>query len=75
MFTLKYYFQGCPSWNWHYKFRISPLINDVYTVLNENLINLNNIKFELNEPYTPFQQLMMILPPQMSHILPEQLRR
>jgi len=74
IFTLKYYFEGVPSWKWHYKFRISPLLSDVYNYLLNDLFNINNIQFELNEPYTPFQQLMMILPPQMSNLLPNSLK-
>lgn len=73
-FTLKYYFTGCPSWQWHYKFRMSPLLNDIVTYLKENPSCIDNIEFELGKPYTPFQQLMLILPPQVDYIIPEQLR-
>jgi 5'-3' exonuclease len=74
MFTLKYYFKGCPSWTWHYKYRISPLLSDIYYVLDNNLIDLNNIHFDIGVPYTPFQQLMIILPPQMNSLVPSVLR-
>ena len=74
MFNLKYYFQGCPSWQWHYKFRISPLLTDVHYVLQNSLINMNDIEFNLGAPYTPFQQLMLILPPQMNFLIPSALR-
>lgn len=75
-FTLQYYYIGCPSWGWHYHFRIAPLLGDVYHYLNENDINTieKNNDFELGGPLTPFQQLMFILPPQNDHILPEALR-
>ena len=70
-FTLNYYFVGCPSWSWHYKFRIAPLLGDVFHYLEENkdIDKFNN--FELNKPFTPFQQLLFILPPQNKDILPE----
>jgi 5'-3' exonuclease len=74
MFTLKYYFQGCPSWHWHYRYRISPLIHDIYYALENNIIDMNNISFEVGKPYTPFQQLMLILPPQMNELVPSVLR-
>ena len=74
IFTMKYYFQGCPSWQWHYKFRVSPLINDVYYFLDNGLIDINNISFEIGSPYTPFQQLMLILPPQLDKLVPAPLR-
>ena len=74
MFSLKYYFQGCPSWQWHYNYRISPLLSDIYNVLNKEIININEIEFKLGSPYTPFQQLMLILPPQLNTLLPSVLR-
>jgi len=74
MFNLKYYFQGVPSWQWHYKFRISPLLSDIYYVLDNSLIDINNIQFTEGKPYTPFQQLMLILPPQLDSLVPSVLR-
>ena len=76
MFNLKYYFQGCPSWTWHYKFRTAPLLSDVLYALEkvEQVEQMNNIEFTLGEPYTPFQQLMLILPPQMDKLMPTVLR-
>jgi 5'-3' exonuclease len=74
MFALKYYFQGCPDWQWYYKFRMSPLMSDICYVLNNSLIDMNNIEFKKGDPYTPFQQLMLILPPQMNNLVPSVLR-
>ena len=71
-FALKYYFQGCPDWRWHYRFRIAPLFSDIYYALDK--IDINNFKFDLRTPYTPFQQLMLILPPQMDGLVPAALR-
>jgi 5'-3' exonuclease len=36
--------------------------------------DINDLKFNLGAPYTPFQQLMMILPPQMNELVPAPLR-
>jgi 5'-3' exonuclease len=74
MFTLKYYLQGCPSWTWYYKYRIPPLMSDVYEALDKNIYDINQLHFELSKPYTPFQQLMLILPPQMDALVPSVLR-
>lgn len=71
MFTLCYYNTGCPSWSWHYRYRVAPLPSDVYTVLDQHEFNPNHIVFTKDSPFTPFQQLMFILPPQMSHLLPK----
>jgi 5'-3' exonuclease len=74
MFSLKYYFCGVPSWTWHYKFRVSPLPSDVYHALKSDIFNPNDFVFHLGEPYTPFQQLMLILPPQMNGLVPSVFR-
>lgn len=74
MFNLNYYINGVPSWQWHYKYTMSPLISDICYVLENNIINPNEINFEIGEPYTPFQQLMFILPPQMDGLVPSILR-
>jgi len=72
MFAIKYYFQGVPSWQWHYEFRMPPLVSDILMCLDK--INMNEIIFEEGKPYTPYQQLMLILPPQMNTLLPAPLR-
>lgn len=74
MFTLKYYFQGVPSWQWHYKYRISPLLSDVNYALDNSIIDMNSINFDKGSPYTPFQQLMLIFPQQMDYLIPSVLR-
>ena len=63
VWTTQYYFGECPSWRWYYKYHFAPLFSDFYS-LQEN-INLNEINF-LNEqekiPYTPEEQLKIVLP-------------
>jgi 5'-3' exonuclease len=70
MFTLQYYLTGCPCFEWSYQYRVSPIPSDMFHSLNKKGFNLNTITFMNKKPFTPFQQLMMILPPQMSSLLP-----
>lgn len=74
VFTLRYYLGPCPSWQWHYRYRVSPFPSDILRVLNTKITNINDIKFETGTPYNPFQQLLLILPPQMSNIIPKALQ-
>jgi 5'-3' exonuclease len=69
MFTLKYYLKGCPSTSWYYKYRVSPLLCDMAIELET--FDLNQIQFENKYEYSPFLQLLYILPPQMSTLLPK----
>ena len=72
-FTLHYYNDKCPSWSWYYPYRVAPLFSDIYTNLTKFHFNINtDLSFRLGTPYTPFQQLMLILPPQSKDILPKE---
>ncbi len=74
VFNLRYYTKEIPSWKWHYRFRQAPLPSDMLYVLDNVFSDLNSIEFEKGEPYTPFEQLMLILPPQNAQLVPEVLR-
>ncbi len=72
VFTLRYYFNSTPpSWNWFYHFRAPPTISDLKINLDKFIPDLNKIQFECGKPYQPFDQLMMILPPQLGDYLPK----
>lgn len=73
MFSLHYYVRGCPSWTWFYRYRVSPLPSDMYTVLTKHQFNPNRIRFQRGIPFSPFQQLMLILPPSMKSLIPSKL--
>ena len=63
IWTASYYFNGCPSWRWYYKYHYAPLFKDIYDYLK---ICDNFDHLELNDkiPYTPKQQLEIVLPNQ-----------
>lgn len=71
-FTLLYYNRECPSWTWYYPFRVPPLFSDIYTNLSKFNLDINhNITFHKGVPFSPFEQLMFILPPQSKNIVPK----
>jgi len=67
---LNYYYQGCISWNWHYKYLHAPTTINIVEYLN-NKDNRKNINLPKGQPYKPLEQLMFVLPPQSSHLLPK----
>lgn len=74
-FTLFYYNRKCPSWSWYYPYRVAPLFSDIYTNISKFNLDINrDIRFNEGRPYTPFQQLMFILPPQSREIVPKPLQ-
>jgi len=73
LFTLKYYINGTPpDWRWAYTFRVSPLVSDIHFVLSKynNVNELANTLNNKSKPFTPYEQLMMVLPPTKANLLP-----
>ena len=71
VFVARYYLEQIPSWTWTYPFLYAPLFSD----LAKHAETFDwECKFEPSLPFTPFEQLLAILPPQSAHFLPECLR-
>jgi len=66
--TTLYYFEGTKNWTYYYKYRCSPCISDLYKYLKEN--DINDINISITKPLSMIQQLMIILPPQSSYLIP-----
>ena len=66
---------GCQSWSWRNKYRTTPFPSDLFRLLDDGIIDINELSFEKGKPYTPFQQLMLILPPQLINILPKEFEK
>lgn len=62
--VLSYYYHGICSWPWYYKYHYAPRISDLSKGLN---IKFN---FELGKPFTPFEQLMSVLPERSKELIP-----
>ena len=63
--TLRYYYDGCPSQTWFYPFHYTPLASDLVHVAEEVIV------FENATPLLPFEQLIANLPPASSNFLPK----
>ncbi|XP_063696146.1 5'-3' exoribonuclease 1 [Culicoides brevitarsis] len=61
---LFYYYRGVPSWSWFYQFHYSPFISDIHSFKHLD------IKFTLNKPFLPFEQLLSVLPAASKGLLP-----
>eukprot|EP00817_Percolomonadidae_sp_ATCC50343_P006578 CAMPEP_0117421002 /NCGR_PEP_ID=MMETSP0758-20121206/2210_1 /TAXON_ID=63605 /ORGANISM="Percolomonas cosmopolitus, Strain AE-1 (ATCC 50343)" /LENGTH=1136 /DNA_ID=CAMNT_0005202923 /DNA_START=737 /DNA_END=4144 /DNA_ORIENTATION=+ len=71
IWVYEYYYNGCPSWKWFYPYAYSPLLsslNDVRSIVK------SLEPFEMGKPFTPFQQLLGVLPPKSADFLPEPYR-
>jgi len=70
----KYYFEDCPDWKWLYNHHQVPFISDIYEymkTLKDNIfpeIKIVDNKYLIR----PLDQLMMVIPPEISNILPKE---
>lgn len=62
--VLYYYYQGCCSWPWYYRYHYAPRISDVARGLKVK------IDFQKGKPFKPFQQLMGVLPARSRPLIP-----
>ena len=56
--TFHYYFNECISWRWYYKYHFAPLISD----FSNYLVSVKQNTFEKDKPYSPSEQLKIVLP-------------
>jgi len=83
VWTLEYYYRGCPSWEWYYPYHYGPMISDLVN-LNSMLEDISffgdkeesspGVRRVAGEPLRPFEQLLACLPPSSSYLLPEPYR-
>ncbi|ORX38527.1 putative exonuclease [Kockovaella imperatae] len=65
---LNYYYKGVPSWSWFYKYHFSPKITDLKGIAEYKF------DFDYGKPFTPFQQLMGVLPEESKEHVPSAYR-
>lgn len=66
--VMRYYTQGCPSWDWFYPFHYAPLVEDL-----ANFSGVVNVKMAVGSPLHPILQLLAVLPRESVEALPEEL--
>jgi len=69
----EYYFEDCPSWDWYFPYDHPPFLEDVAKYVSKN--PFKKFKFSKGKPLKPLMQLMCVLPPQSSFLLPVPLRK
>jgi 5'-3' exonuclease len=65
--VLEYYTHGVPDWKWCFKHHYAPFAFE----LAEHLDRFkHDFSPRVSQPSTPFQQLLSVLPPKSSHLIP-----
>lgn len=62
--VVEYYYRGVASWAWYYPFHYAPIVSD--------MTDLHDFQpaFERGEPFTPYQQLLAVMPAASHQLLP-----
>lgn len=70
--VLYYYYKGCPSWNWYFKYHYAPRISDISVGIKDmEEKNETEVHFDLAKPFKPFEQLMAVLPARSRKLMPD----
>lgn len=69
----QYYFTECPDWHWFYLHEATPLLSDLLKYVSDCPDKVKTTRFDKHTPVEPLHQLLTILPPQSSHLLPQEL--
>ncbi|KAH8393599.1 5'-3' exoribonuclease 2 homolog [Drosophila serrata] len=64
--VLKYYYQGCASWNWYFPYHYAPFASDFV-----NIQGLSTHFERGTKPFNPLEQLMGVFPAASSSHVPE----
>ena len=67
--VLSYYTRGVPNWKWHFQHHYAPPAS----VLAEHTLSFTAPRYGRTIPSTPFQQLLSVLPPKSSNLIPSPL--
>ena len=66
--VLNYYIKGCISWKWYYPFRASPCLRELSIYYSNRIYPTD---FLDSNPYTPLEQLSLVIPQNSFHLLPK----
>jgi 5'-3' exoribonuclease 1 len=69
--VLSYYTRGVPNWKWRYPYHYAPFCH----TLAEHIDSFNFPVYGHTKPTTPFIQLLSVLPPKSSKLIPRPLDR
>ena len=64
--VLSYYTRGVPDWKWCFKHHYAPFAYE----LADNITDFKFPEKRITKPMTPFQQLLSVLPPKSSGLIP-----
>ena len=74
LFVGNYYYKGMPDWLYNYSYYHGPFFHELYLYSKELKSDWIYVEFNSNQPLTPLEQLLSVLPPESKHWLPPALQ-
>ena len=68
---LTYYLEGVSCWKWFYPYHYAPFCSDLVSYCNKISDKMTDKVCSNDKPFEPFLQLLAVLPPKSSSLLPE----
>lgn len=75
MWVTNYYFHKCNDWQYQYPYNNAPFISDVGLYMKKTKLDINKIIFHEKKPIKTMAQLVSVLPPSCSELLPKKYRQ
>jgi 5'-3' exoribonuclease 1 len=76
--NLTYYLFGVKNWMWNYRYHAAPLFGDMFHYLQKRGVQQleKNCFYVMKETHKPsnIEQLLVVLPPQSIHLIPQKYR-
>lgn len=69
VWNLQYYYRGCVCYDWYYPHHYGPMLSDLTGI--SDLLEEICFDDEKTKPVTPFEQLICVMPPSSSYLLPK----
>jgi 5'-3' exoribonuclease 1 len=69
--VLKYYLEGIPDWTWCFPYDYAPFLSDIASSIS----TYKHYSWPETTPFPAFKQLLSVLPPKSSYLLPAPLNK
>lgn len=66
--VLHYYITGCIDWKWYYPYKAAPCLRELSIYYSNRIYPT---EFSDSKPYNPLEQLILVIPQNSFHLLPE----
>jgi len=64
--VIHYYIRKIPTWDWTFPYYYAPFVSDIV----DHIVSTPKVEYPITKPFEPYKQLLSVLPPSSSSLLP-----